>query len=360
MRSCMGACVRMKGGLMGERIAKASIEDVARLAGVSTATVSRTFSKPDMVSDKTRQRVRDAADQLDFYVSRTAGILKSGRLHRVALLFGGTRIDWFTAQIIEGLNSVFREAGYDLVVYPIGDERAQHAFFEEMPVRGNADAVIVSSFAVTDSQCGRLANVGIPVVGINSYCDEIAASVCIDDADAVRIAVRYLTNLGHDHIAYVYEHFASGLRFSSFARIDAFRQACEDCEVGLNLRVTSDVIGVDAGPMARGEVVSAMLGAEHRPSALLFHQDSLAIPFFFTMQQNGIDIPREMSVMGFDDSTFAQDVGLTTVRQRPVRMAACAARKTIDLIEGREPAQRHETASTQLVIRTSAVCSRPA
>ena len=97
---------------------KASIEDVARKAGVSTATVSRAFSKPEMVSEKTRTKVMLAADQLDFSVSRTAGILKSGRSYRVALLVGSGKIEWFTARLIEGLNEVLRNAGYDLVVYP--------------------------------------------------------------------------------------------------------------------------------------------------------------------------------------------------------------------------------------------------
>ena len=90
---------------------KASIEDVARQAGVSTATVSRAFSRPDMVSAKTRAKVMEAAQQLDFSVSRMAGILKSGRSHRVALLVGSSKLDWFTSRIIEGLNEVLRSAG---------------------------------------------------------------------------------------------------------------------------------------------------------------------------------------------------------------------------------------------------------
>lgn len=104
---------------------KASIEDVARQAGVSTATVSRAFSRPDMVSAKTRAKVMEAAQQLDFSVSRMAGILKSGRSHRVALLVGSSKLDWFTSRIIEGLNEVLRSAGYDLVIQPIGDAGAR-------------------------------------------------------------------------------------------------------------------------------------------------------------------------------------------------------------------------------------------
>ena len=117
---------------------KASIEDVARQAGVSTATVSRAFSRPDMVSAKTRAKVMEAAQQLDFSVSRMAGILKSGRSHRVALLVGSSKLDWFTSRIIEGLNEVLRSAGYDLVIQPIGDAGAREEFFDELPVRGKS------------------------------------------------------------------------------------------------------------------------------------------------------------------------------------------------------------------------------
>ena len=147
---------------------KASIEDVARQAGVSTATVSRAFSRPDMVSAKTRAKVMEAAQQLDFSVSRMAGILKSGRSHRVALLVGSSKLDWFTSRIIEGLNEVLRSAGYDLVIQPIGDAGAREEFFDELPVRGNADAVIVSSFAITPAEIRRLNTTRIPLIGINT------------------------------------------------------------------------------------------------------------------------------------------------------------------------------------------------
>ena len=147
---------------------KASIEDVARQAGVSTATVSRAFSRPDMVSAKTRAKVMEAAQQLDFSVSLMAGILKSGRSHRVALLVGSSKLDWFTSRIIEGLNEVLRSAGYDLVIQPIGDAGAREEFFDELPVRGNADAVIVSSFAITPAEIRRLNTTRIPLIRINT------------------------------------------------------------------------------------------------------------------------------------------------------------------------------------------------
>mgnify|MGYP000685964125 CR=1 FL=1 len=128
---------------------KASIGDVALKAGVSNATVSRTFAHPEQVSEATRLKVQAAADALNFSVSRSAGILKSGRTYRIALLVGSGVIEWFTAEIIAGLNDVLRDAGYDLVIYPIEGSEARDAFFEELPVRSNADAVFVSSFGIS-------------------------------------------------------------------------------------------------------------------------------------------------------------------------------------------------------------------
>lgn len=329
---------------------KASIDDVASLAGVSTATVSRTFSKPNMVSAKTRAKVEQAADKLGFYVSRTAAILKSGQLHRIALFFGGEQIDWFTSCVIEGLNSVLRPQNYDLAVYPIGDHADRQDLFSQMQLRGNADAVIVSSFTVNENQVRRLKEAGIPIIGVNSFSPNFSASVYIDDANATRTAMNYLMNLGHRDIAYVYEKFISPLEYSSHARLKAFKQICEETP-----QLNGTIITLTHGTDERSHVVEEWLRAHPRPTAMLFHQDSLAIPFFFTMQQSGIRIPDDVSIMGFDDSQFADAVGLTTTWQNPVAMAAEAARKTLALINGGALESQHELMPTHLIIRQSAI-----
>ena len=221
---------------------KASIEDVARQAGVSTATVSRAFSRPDMVSAKTRAKVMEAAQQLDFSVSRMAGILKSGRPHRVALLVGSSKLDWFTSRIIEGLNEVLRSAGYDLVIQPIGDAGAREEFFDELPVRGNADAVIVSSFAITPAEIRRLNTTRIPLIGINTASQGFTASVGIDDKAGIRLIVRHLTTLGHRNLLYLYETFDATMGFSSHNRVTGFLEACSELD-----GVTGQTMDMQAG-----------------------------------------------------------------------------------------------------------------
>lgn len=326
---------------------KASIEDVAKRAGVSTATVSRAFSRPQMVSDKTRAKVMDAADQLDFSVSRMAGILKSGRSYRVALLIGSGKIEWFTAGLIEGLNEVFREAGYDLVIYPIGNTDARTAFFEDLPVRGNADAVIVSSFAISHAEIQRLRATRIPLIGINITSPDFTASAAIDDRAGIRLLVRHLAALGHRRLLYLYEEFTSTLGFSSRNRISGFGEAVGELD-----GVSGRALGIRPDDSLVDAAVGELLG-DGAPTAICFHQDSQAIPLMYRLRRYGLTVPDDVSITGYDDSTFAQEVGLTTVRQRPYDMAVAAAHKALDLIEGRTPAIAHETFPVRLLVRDS-------
>jgi len=145
-----------------------SIQDVAREAGVSISTVSRSFTRPDLVSAKTRERVLAIADKLNFSLSRSAAALKSGRSLRIAVLMSGHIRLWFTASVIEGLNEVLHTQGYDISVFQISSIEERKEFFEMLPVRRNADAVIVASFDIDNNEIAQLASVGVPIVGINS------------------------------------------------------------------------------------------------------------------------------------------------------------------------------------------------
>ena len=132
-----------------------SIQDVAREAGVSISTVSRSFTRPDLVSAKTRERVLAIADKLNFSLSRSAAALKSGRSLRIAVLMSGHIRLWFTASVIEGLNEVLHTQGYDISVFQISSIEERKEFFEMLPVRRNADAVIVASFDIDNNEIAQ-------------------------------------------------------------------------------------------------------------------------------------------------------------------------------------------------------------
>ncbi|MFD0704211.1 LacI family DNA-binding transcriptional regulator [Alloscardovia venturai] len=328
---------------------KSSIEDVAQAAGVSTATVSRVFSHPERVSPSTQQRVRKAAEKLDFYISRSAGLLKSGRSMRVALLVGSSKIDWFTGRIIEGINTVFRDTRYDLVIFPICNVTQRKEFFENLPLRGNVDAVIVSSFAISAEEIERLSTAHLPIIGINiSDTTGFTASVSIDDREGTSIGVRYLAQLGHKNIAYCYETFDEGLNFSSAQRIDGFSEACD------NAGIRSTIITIKSDEDGFNTIYSQLLSSRNKDvTALFFHQDSLAVPFIFKAQHIGLAIPEHLSVLGYDNSTFSGEVGLSTIKQKPLDTAIKAAQKALALVDGDMSAATHDIEPVQLLIRSS-------
>ena len=148
-----------------------SIQDVAREAGVSISTVSRSFTRPDLVSAKTRERVLAIADKLNFSLSRSAAALKSGRSLRIAVLMSGHIRLWFTASVIEGLNEVLHTQGYDISVFQISSIEERKEFFEMLPVRRNADAVIVASFDIDNNEIAQLASpAALPPPSISTMC----------------------------------------------------------------------------------------------------------------------------------------------------------------------------------------------
>lgn len=333
---------------------RASITEVAKEAGVSTATVSRTFSHPNEVLDATRKKVLSASKKLGFSISRAPGILKSGRSYRIALLVGSEEIEWYTARVMEGLLSVLTPAGYDLTDVPITSLSQRKEFFDQLPIRNNVDAVIVSSFRVNPREVDRLHTMNMPVVGLNvSSSTGFTLTDSINDENGMRLIVQHLATLGHRNILYVYENFHSELSYSSMSRIHAFNHIC-----GTIHGLRQHMLGIHNGQKCFDTVMSYLLGASPCPTAVVFHQDSLAIPFFISLARNGINVPNDLSITGFDDSTFAAEAGLTTIRQDPREQAREAARLTLDLIAGKTPSQTKIESPTSLVIRTSTSAPR--
>ena len=149
-----------------------SIQDVAQLAHVSISTVSRSFTRPDLVSKATRDKVMKAADELNFSISRSAAALKTGRALRIAVLVSGRLNLWFSSSIIEGLNEVFHDEGYDISIYQMSSTEERSEFFNMLPVRRNVDAVIVISFDIASNEIEQLRSIDVPIIGINSSLPE--------------------------------------------------------------------------------------------------------------------------------------------------------------------------------------------
>ena len=330
-----------------------SIQDVAREAGVSISTVSRSFTRPDLVSAKTRERVLAIADKLNFSLSRSAAALKSGRSLRIAVLMSGHIRLWFTASVIEGLNEVLHTQGYDISVFQISSIEERKEFFEMLPVRRNADAVIVASFDIDNNEIAQLASVGVPIVGINSVEPEargFTAAVNIDDVQGSTLAARHLINLGHRRITYISTNREVSLSFSVQSRFDSFTACCR--REGIEPQVIVCKVD-DDGRYEISDVVNQLISQDEMPTAIACQEDGIALPLMFQLERNGFSVPGDVSLIGYDDSFYTGDIGLTTIRQDPVEMARVAARMTLDLIDEKPIEQPYIVFPAQLKVRSS-------
>lgn len=327
-----------------------SIQDVARAADVSISTVSRSFTRPELVSKATRDKVLRIAEELNFSTSRSAVALKTGRALRIALLVSDHIRLWFSASVIEGLNEVLHADGYDISIFQISSIEERREFFEMLPVRRNADAVIVVSFDIDTEEIAQLRSIHVPIVGINSVLPRergFTASVNIDDVQGSILAARHLISLGHRDIAYIKTNRDVSLHFSVQQRFDAFMEVCA------HSGISPHVIVANESKDRISEVITHLLSMEHMPTAIACQEDGIAIPLIFQLMRSGYSIPGELSVIGFDNSLYARDIGLTTIAQDPVKLARKAARITLSLIEGDTPETLFVTEPARLIVRAT-------
>ncbi|HEY0237093.1 MAG TPA: LacI family DNA-binding transcriptional regulator [Friedmanniella sp.] len=325
----------------------ASMADVARLAGVSVATVSRALHGSPLVSEETTCRVAAAADELSFAISRVASGLASGRLGRIGLLLGGSLQSWFNGTVIDSVYARLVPADVELTIFRIQDRAERETFFTRLPARRNVDAMIVASFALTAAERARLQDLGVPLVYLNQRVRGVP-SVAIDDVAGARDGIRGLLGLGHRRIAFVRSaNRTPGFRYSADRRVEGFRSAMTEAGVGEADRLIITARDLDAGD----DVVAAALALVDPPTALAVDSDELAIGVLAGLVRAGLRAPEDVSLLGFDDHALAGRVGLSTVAQPVAWTATEAATLALALAAGETPARRTILAPTSLVLR---------
>lgn len=325
-----------------------SVYDVAARAGVSPSTVSRAFSRPDLVSEKTRKRVLETAEAMNFSVSRSSIALKSGQTFRIALLLSATITTWFNSNVFAGLNDVFHPAGYDLSVYPIGGTQNRKEFFDTLPARRNADAVVVPSFNIDSNEVSRLKTMNVPIAGINtsSHAD-MEAWAAIDDCEGLKMAMRHLLSLGHRRITYICRDPQSSLPFSTSQRLRGFHEICDESGI------EPVVVTVPDNDDHMAITFNKLMALPQLPTAICCQEDGIAIPIMCKLRDFGLRIPTDISIIGFDDSTFSMELGLTTIRQDPYAMGASVASKILTLIANKTLDNPYETFPLEMLVRSS-------
>ena len=321
---------------------RATINDVALTAGVSTFTASRALRGKDHVAAATRDKVLKVAKELNYTASRSAAALASGRTNRIAMLARERLAGWFMGELFDGLYDELSRARYDLTVYRAGSVEERAEFFTRLPANRNADALIVSGFSATDEEADTLASMGMPIVSVNSpYISCCQASVAIDDEAAEAMAVRYLAALGHRRFCYVGRTDPLTGKEWGF---DARARGYKDEIVSLGLTDCGIHFIDSESPRSAKQVIATMLAQPERPTAICVWSDYYALRVVHELQAVGVRIPEDVSVFGFDGSDVAESIGLSTMVPTPPReIGQIAARKALDLVEGKTLDDPHTT-----------------
>lgn len=328
----------------------ATMKDVAQLAGVSTATVSRALMNPEKVSPSTRKKVDEAVLESGYAPNSLARNLRRNESKTIVAIVPDI-CDPYYSEIIRGIEDAAVEHGYLVLLGDSGQQKKRESSFVNLVFTKQADGMLLLGtdlpFDVSKSEQKNLP----PMVMACEYAPELELpTVHIDNLTSAFEVVNYLTQLGHEHIAEISGPESAALcHFRHQGYLQALRRA------GITTNPAFHVFG-DFTFEAGAKAVRQLLGLAQRPTAIFCHNDMMAIGAIQEAKRLGIRVPQELSVVGFDDIHFAQycDPPLTTVCQPRYEIGRQAMLMMLELLKGHDVRAGSRLLETTLVIRDSA------
>ncbi|KQO22165.1 LacI family transcriptional regulator [Acidovorax sp. Leaf76] len=307
-----------------------SIQDVARQAGVSVATVSRVFNLPDKVTPATREHVEQVALALGYLPNASARTLRTQRSRVIGVVLP-TLLNPVFAECLQGLAQAAVAAGYAILPFATDYQIAQEDRAVHLLLAGNVDGmVLVVSNPATSSALQRLAEAGLPyVLAYNRHPDHPCVSVDGEQAVAERVA--HLVSLGHRRITMVSGQLAASDRAQQRSRGFHSGMAAAGLPVGRVLEVPFIETAV--------QDVTALLQGLDRPTALICSNDLLAIRSIRAAHLAGLAVPRDLSVVGFDGIALGEDLTpmLSTVAQPNADIGRCSVQLLVQAMASGTP-----------------------
>ncbi len=324
-----------------------TIKDVARVAQVSVATVSRALNGHGNVAEEVRNRVFAAAKELRYTPHAAARSLSSRRTQTLGVVLPDLHGEFFS-ELIRGIDQVARAQRLHLLVSSYhGNPEEQGAALGAM--RGRVDGLLVMSpFVETPSLLGEHLEPSFPAVLINSQAGLDGTAVLgVDNYGGAVAMVEHLVAAGHRHIAFI---AGPTDNFDAHERLRGYRDTLARLLPDVPARVLQGDFDEASGHRAGRD----LLASSQRPDAVFAANDMMALGCLFAFAQAGVNVPADMALAGFDDIPLARYVhpALTTIRVNIAELGARAARLLIELVAG-EAASESSVISTELIVRES-------
>lgn len=303
-----------------------TIADVATLAGVSPGAVSKTFNGTGSISAATEARIREAARKLNWRPSATAVALRTARSQTVGLVLNrqtsASALSPTNAELITGLEAVLSQHDYGLLLHLFTrDEGEEAALYRSLADSRRVDGIILTDSSIGDPRYALMRELGVPAVLVGVPWRDDAIPHLPDDGDGgLSDVARHLLSLGHRRIAYI---GGPQTRVQAEARRVGFERALVEAGV-----VPSPVLSASSySPKEAADYTAAILAAKHRPTAIVYGNDLMAIAGMRAARNAGLSVPADLSIVGYDGSSMSEwtEPQLTTVQRNVIQRGKVAA-----------------------------------
>ncbi|MBX9900872.1 MAG: LacI family transcriptional regulator [Burkholderiaceae bacterium] len=325
------------------------MKQVAEKARVSTTTVSHVINNTRVVSADARERVLSVIDELRYIPSAVARSLKNDKTHTLGMMIPNNSNPYF-AEIIQGIEDESFKLGYNIILCNSYDDPKKQAAYTRVLMEKRIDGLIIVASGSDDELNQLLSDEAIPKVLVDREVPGLAADFIESDHEqGGYLATKHLLELGHTDIACV---AGPKTLLPSGDRVHGYLRALQEANVPFQDEFLAHSDFTSQGGFT---AFQQLLALKKRPSAIFVSNDLMAIGGLCAAQQAGVQIPTELSVVGYDDIALASfsTPRLTTIAQPKYEIGVLTAQVMVARIKNAELPLRREMLQTQLVIRQS-------
>ncbi|MBN9391906.1 MAG: LacI family DNA-binding transcriptional regulator [Chloroflexi bacterium] len=330
-----------------------TIYDVAKLAGVGLGTVSRVLNNSQNVKNSTRLKVKEAIRQLDFIPDPIARSMILGKTSTIAVAVSYLT-NPVTIEILRGIEAATRQRDYELLVYNLETEEQREDCLARLPMSRKVDGLLLVSVVPDERAIERLHKTNLPAVLVDSFNPGLT-SVVVNNRDGVYRGTRHLLNLGHTRIGFINGKNPNNFGVEQFCdRLAGFRQAYAEAGLGLD----DDLIETTGWERECGGFATArLLSLANPPTAILAASDLQAIGALEHCRALQMNVPNDISIMGFNGAKISEWLKLTTVQQPLFRLGEIGLNKLLEIIEN--PAKEVELVCLDTTLALRQTTTRP-
>jgi LacI family transcriptional regulator len=332
-----------------------TIRDVALKAGVGLSTVSRVVRDSPKVDPETRARVEEAIAELGYVPIRSGRHLRTGKTMSIGVIVPFMTLPPFV-ETLHGAASRLSSAGYDLVVFNLETAERRPSLIAEVVRSRRVDGLILIALTPSDDEVETIRQAGLPTVLVGAR-HPLLPRIIVDDVRAGHLVTDYLLGLGHRRIGFLGDRPAPGFQFvETRDRHLGYVQALRAAKIEPEAEWFA--AGEGSRSFGRGAARQMLSLGEHTPTAIFCFSDLLALGVLEAARDLGVEVPRELSIVGFDDTEMAEHVELTSVRHGLFDAGGLAVDLLLAAIElGEMGADEIEQPAQLIVRRTTAAPS---